>query len=531
LTELLPTGIAGLDEILNGGLVAGNSYVLKGFPGSGKTTLGIQYVHAGAVEHGEPGLILTFEERPERLFRDALSLGYDLQRLQREGLVQVVSSSPSAVRSMLLDSNSPLSTALEQRGVRRVMVDSLTAFRKVYRDEWELRDAVMQLISSLMARSVTPLLIREVHGAAASAVDLSFEDYLSDAVISLAYSTARERHRSRTIEVVKTRSHPHIGGRHSMRIGPRGVEVFPSCQARTSAPAAAPERPRKVPTGVAGLDAMLEGGLLAGSSTMLAGSSGTGKTTLGLQFLARGLSRGERGLFITLQEPPAMLLHEAQSVGLRLQPLQEQGLLGILHASPVGLDVDELLFRLREECRRQPPARIVLDSLSDVISVVQDEGYLRDVIDSATGLFFEIGATTLMSYEVPELFGNFSLSHQRLSGLIDNVIFLRYVEMESELKRAISVLKVRGSNHDKRIHELVVTAEGVQVATVFEGREGLMSGAPKRVASAGADLGMDEILDQMTSYQEARARFQSMKKGQQGKGPEPGSPPRLRPRP
>lgn len=514
--------------------MAGNSYLIKGYPGSGKTTLGLQFIHAGVVEHREPGLVLTFEERPERLFRDALAFGLDLARLQAEGQLQVVSSSPAAVRQMLLDSTSPLSVSLDRRGVRRIMVDSLTAFRKVYRDEWELRDAVLQLIGALQSREVTPLLIREIHSTAEPAgSELSFEDYLVDAVLQLGYAPSGQRRRARFIEVIKTRSHPHLGGKHSVRIGPMGLEVFPSCQPRAEESEAPPERGSKTATGVDGLDAMLDGGLGTGSSTMLAGSSGTGKTTLALQFLAKGLGRGERVLMLTLQEPPALLWHEAQSIGLRLRPFHASGQMALIYASPIGLDVDELLFRVRRSCLELRPSRVVLDSLSDVVSTIDEESYLRDYIYSLTSLFAELGATSLMTYEVAELFGQFTLTHHRISGLIDNVIFLRYVEMDSELKRAVSVLKVRGSNHDKRIHELTIGAEGVQVATVFEDREGLMSGAPKRIVRPAGDVDMGSILENLAGYQEARQRFQSMRKGQGAlgaAGPEPGHG-RPRPRP
>ncbi len=493
--------------------MAGNSYVVRGCPGSGKTTLGIQYVYNGALDLGQPGMILTFEERPEKLYRDAESLGIGLQRLQDEGLIAVVSSSPQAVRSMLLDGASPLVRSIDRLRVRRVFVDSLTAFRKVYRDEWDLRDAIAQLVNGLLSKEVTPLMVREVHEAPQGPGQVpSFEDYLVDAVLELGYLSLGHRRRTRYVEVIKTRSHPHIGGKHSLRIGGGGLEVFPSCQAEPGLGLSLEVEIRaRVRTGIPGLDSLLQGGLPKGSSTMLAGSSGTGKTMICLQFLAKALQGQGPTLYITLREPPSSLIREAESIGLPLAVFLDRGLLQILYRSPIGLDVDELLFSIRKSCSDLRPERVVLDSLSGIAGAAPDGAYLRDLIYALTSSFGEVEATSLLTYEVPELFGRFTLNKERFAGIIDNLIFLRYIEIESRIRRAISVIKTRGIDHDKAIHELVIDAQGGRVAETFEGREDLMSGAPKRVGGAGP-LGIDEIVDQLAQRQGAMNRLTSLKK-------------------
>jgi len=503
--ELLKTGIAGLDEILCGGLVPFNSYLVKGIPGSGKTTLGVEIILHG-INHGELGLIVTFEERPEKLFRDFANFGWDLQQLEREKRLKVISTSPSAAKEMLSNPDSLLSRFIAESNVKRLLVDSISSFARLEENLVRLREIVHQFISSLITKEITPLFIMEKTQFNPSMV--SFEEYLTDAVIELSHEQKGQRRRERSIEVIKTRGHRHLEGRHSLKIGSRGLEIYPSCQPSPGGytVSSASLQKDKLGSGVTGLDPLLGGGFPNGSATLIAGSSGTGKTSICIQFLAAGARIGQRGLLVLLQENPTDLFTDARSIGIDLPRLERDKLITIMFLSPINICVDEVLYSIRQLVINHGISRVVLDSLSDLINSISDDNYMKDFVFTLTDLFGCNGITSLMTYDTGNIFGSFDLAHNKIAGFMHNLIFLRYVEMEGDISRALSVLKMRSSQHDKGIHEIVTTAQGLSIQRRFEGREGLMTGTAKKSV-----IEMDEIINHVSRLDDAKKKFRTMK--------------------
>ncbi|MFC1849758.1 ATPase domain-containing protein [candidate division CSSED10-310 bacterium] len=501
--ELLKTGIAGLDEILCGGIVPHNSYLIKGIPGSGKTTLGVEVIIQG-IKTDQFGLIVTFEERPEKLYRDFANLGWDLRSYEQENRLKVISSSPMAAKEMLANPDSILSRYIADYKVERLLVDSISSFARLEENPVKLREIVHQFINSLITKEITPFFIMEAQQFRERKV--SFEEYLTDAVIFLSYEQRGDRRRERFIEILKTRGHRHIEGRHALKIGNKGLEIYPSCQPSPGGFSVSPLRHERINSGVSGLDVLVSGGFPKGSNMLIAGSSGTGKTSIGIQFLAAGAQRGERGILVLLQENPANLILEAKSIGIDFQRLESENCVQIIYLSPIHICPDELMFRLKSVVKKHLTARLVIDSISDLLHSIADEDYRKDFIFSLTEFLRNQGVTSLMTYDAEQMFGSFTLAHNKVPGLIDNLIFLRYVEMEGEITRALSVLKMRGCQHDKGIHEIVTTARGLAIKKRFEGREGLMTGTAKK-----SIIEMDEIIDHVSRLDDAKKRFKSKK--------------------
>ncbi|MFQ6096095.1 MAG: extracellular solute-binding protein [Armatimonadota bacterium] len=477
--KLVSTGIVGLDEILCGGLYAGSCTLIEGVPGAGKTTLGLHFIYHGAANEGEPGIIVTFEQFPEDIINDAAALGFDLRALEEQGRIRIRCTSPEVFPELVRGEDVGIEADVEELGAKRILVDSISHVCQVTDDPTERRRLVYSVKNAFARMGLTALLTDELETADPDRVP--FEEYLVDTVVRLNYEMGRDLRRRRFVEVIKSRGRPHIAGRHSLHISSRGIQAFPRHD-----PPDEPEPPVEAPmerisTGVVGLDEMLGGGLIRGFSALVAGSAGVGKTTLGLQFLCKGADQGQVGLLVSLEEGPLKAVALARGFGLPMERHLEDGRLQVLHRSPSGLDPYRLLWELKQVVHESRPRRVVVDGLTDLARALHEEGLERDIVHSLVDICNRAGATSILTTEVPELFGTSYITDEAISIIVDTIILMRYLELESEIQRAISVLKARGSDHDKGIRRYEVTGGGIIVRSRFEGAEGVMGGAPRRV--------------------------------------------------
>ena len=223
--ELIETGIAGLDEVLYGGVVPDNTLLVEGTPGAGKTTLGMQYICHGALHCGQPGIIITFEEEPDKLYRDALVFGWDLKELEKKNLLRIIPSSPEAVSEMLLKSESGFSRITSSIGATRIMVDSITHFRRITDDTQQLRVLLSKFLTGLGKITTSSVLIKEIESGQTEGANI--EEYITDTVLRLTYEQGGKHRRERFIEVIKSRGQRHLSGKHTLKFTPGGLAVFP----------------------------------------------------------------------------------------------------------------------------------------------------------------------------------------------------------------------------------------------------------------------------------------------------------------
>lgn len=461
---LIQTGIRGLDEILLGGITPGNVVLVEGTPGTGKTSLGLEFIYRGAMQWDEPGLIVSFEIEPRKLLRDAAGFGWDFQTLRDRGKVHIIYTSPLVLLQELQSHDSVLLQEIARNQARRVLIDGLTPLRlfgetlggRPYRDSLHL------LIESLQTREVTALLTRELPSCPGSGNDFGHEEFLCDTVLNLQHE-ADGRSAVRSLEIRKSRGQPFIAGRHTLRIeSGRGVRVYRRAQSRSAELLEQPTSTVRSSMGVTALDAMLGGGVYAGSVTLVVGISGTGKTVLGVQFLVEGARRGQRGLLVTLDEHPAQIVRNAEGLELGLQAQVDAGRLLIHYEIPYELELDvhfHEITRLIEEHRIE---RVLIDSIAAY--QVDRRADFHNFVYALTTYLKNRLVTTVYNFESPELLGVSQISLElKASTIVDNIVLLNYVEIGNRLRRAITVPKARGSAPVRDTREYVIRAGGIHL--------------------------------------------------------------------
>jgi circadian clock protein KaiC len=282
----------------------------------------------------------------------------------------------------------------------------------------------------------------------------------------------------RWLRVLKLRGTQYLMGKHSFRISTRGLEVFPRFESLAGLPRG-PRTGERLSVGVTGIDEMVGGGLPAGSATLVAGPSGSGKTVLGLQFVSEGIRRGERCLYLSFQQSEAQLVARGEAFGWPFGEAVASGLLQIRHLEPVEISLDAVGAELRRAAiDEHPMKRVVVDSLAELEPAARGTARFPDYLSALTGLFAAVGATTVLTSETTAFFGpSFELSHG-LAFVADNVILFRYAELESEVRRALAIVKVRDGDHIRDIVEVEIGPTGLTVQGKFAGLTGVLGGTP-----------------------------------------------------
>jgi circadian clock protein KaiC len=486
-----PTGIGGLDEITGGGLPEGRSTLVTGGTGSGKTLLGLQFLVAGAREYGEPGVLVTFEESAEKVSANVASLGFDLDGLQRDGLlvVHAFRVDPSEVVETGEFDLEPLflllGDTIERIGAKRVVLDTIELLFGAFRDQAIVRAELGRLFRWLEDRAVTAIVTGERGNAGLTRHGI--EEYVSDCVIVLDHRI-RDEISTRRLRVVKYRGSAHETNEYPFLISDRGFVVLPITSVALNY--GAPEE--RISTGVGRLDHMLAGGLFRGSTVLLSGAAGTGKTTLGAHLIDSACSRGERTLLVLFEESPDQVIRNMRSVGLDLRRWVEAGLLRMWAARPSAFGLETHLAILARLIEEFTPSAAVLDgivSLTHGSSGPEVTSMVARQIDLLKARGITAMATTLAREDERSMVG--------ISSLVDTWLLLRNVESNGERNRLLYVLKSRGSAHSNQVREFVLTDHGAELVDVYVGPAGVVTGSARVVQEAqerGAELQQSEDL-------------------------------------
>jgi circadian clock protein KaiC len=470
------TGSEALDRILGGGIPKRSIVVLAGEPGSGKTIVTLQMLFSAA-RAGKRCLYLTTLSEPAIKVMQYMQLFefFDPQLLERN---VVFADLGTAVRQGPDAALAEISRRVEKLHPDLVAIDSFRAIGELMGKSAEtMRPFVFDLAVHLATWGATALLVGEYGDEEYSTIS---EFAVADGIIRLG-STRHELTTVRQVEVLKLRGSAYTTGQHFFEINQTGAEFYP----RVSAPFELPTTPapslERITLGVPGLDELFGGGVLRASTTMVQGGSGTGKTLLGLKFLIEGCRRGEKGVLFTLEESPGQLRELASSLGWDLKAIEREGLLLLRYTSPVELSTDRFLHQVRGEVRALGARRAVLDSLSTLALGVPSERRFKEMVYAVNKHLRAAGVSTLMTVEVEQLLGAAQLSGQGVSFVADNLVQLRYVEMNGRLDRAISVLKARGTRHETELRAMVIDGGGIRVERDrFRQLKGVLTGLPSR---------------------------------------------------
>jgi circadian clock protein KaiC len=467
--DRLTTGIAGLDRVLSGGLPKGALVFIGGAPGTGKTLLCEQIAFHEAAA-GRASLIVTALSEPhEKLIRHAEEFRwFDWARIGQE--VEFLSLYQTVLDEGLRGAMDLIVRTTHERHASTLIFDGFRGLRDLAGDELAVRRFIFELGGKLGLLGATTLLVGEY---ARDEVERYPEFTIADSILCLSNDLVGVRH-ERRLEVVKLRGSGYLGGRHRFEITPDGT-VFPR-QATLVPDADYRLGADRLPIGVAGLDAMIGGGLREHSVSLLLGTPGTGKTILALQFLAQGARHGERGVFVTFHESPSHLRDQAESLGIAGPDLFENGAVQILYESPIELNADRVAARVREVIAQGGVRRLAIDSLTNLEAELEPNTQSDYLIGLTTYLRMQ-EVTTLMLKEIPELAGGpLTLAGMTVSVTVDNILLLRHVELDGQLERIVTVIKIRDSDFDARVHRYRIDAGGLVLGEPLAGVEGILIG-------------------------------------------------------
>jgi len=472
--DRLSTGSQAFDQILGGGLPVRSVNVIAGAPGAGKTIFALQTLFHQA-RLGKKGLYLTTLSEPSlKLVTYMQQFSFFDERLIAEKRV-VIADLGTALRRRDADRTlKEITGRVEREKPDIVVIDSFKALRDLLGDASQIRTFVYDLAVHVSTWGAVSLLVGE-YSAEEMAVLSEFA--IADGIIQLS-SRRQELGAIREVEIIKLRGADFVAGGHFFEMGPDGLEFFPRVRGPEGTIAETETLDERAPTGVAGLDEMLAGGLPRASATVVQGGTGTGKTLLGLKFLLEGARNGEPGIHFALEETPSQLRHIARALGWDLRPLEESGLLTLSYASPVELSTDRFLDRARREVTRTSARRAVLDSLTSMALGVPSERRFKELVYAISKHFRVAGVTLNMNMEVPDLLGSGQLSGHGVSFAADNVIQLKYVEVKGSLERGISILKARGVGHATDVRRLHIGRDRIEVEPAFAGLRGVLTGLP-----------------------------------------------------
>lgn len=473
-----PSGVAGLDPVLGGGLPTGRSTLVAGTSGSGKTVLGLQFVWEGATSFAEPGVLVSFEERPGDLFANVTAFGWDMAGLVDGGRLAVVDATPEEgfEESGPYDFGGLLARVeheIRRIGARRLLVDAVDAVFSQFGDAAMVRRELGRVIHRLRSLGVTALITAERLQEYGPVTRRDVEEFVFDNVLILR-NVVEGRHRRRTVEALKMRGFAHNKGEYAYVISSRhGMRVVP-LSAIESERAASYD---VLSLGDDRLDAMCGGGIYRDSLLLVSGPTGTGKSLLAAQFVTSGLAAGERVILFSFEENPAQVVRNARSVGIDLAGPAGRGQLEIISRFPERMGLEDLLVAVQEDVERFEPARVVIDSLT-ALEHSASPGALRDLVIGVSAFLKARSVASLVTTTPSELTGAGEISGAELSTLTDGIILLRYLEVGGEMRRVVLVLKMRGRGHDRAVHEYEITDGGLRFGGPIRIEGPALGGAP-----------------------------------------------------
>ncbi|HET9698014.1 MAG TPA: circadian clock protein KaiC [Terriglobales bacterium] len=461
--EKTPTGISGLDNITNGGLPRGRTTLVAGGAGSGKTLLGMEFLVQGAMQYGEPGVAMTFEETPEEITSNMASLGHDLNALIRRKKIaidyvhverrQIEETGEYDLEGLFIR----LDHAIKSINAKRVLLDTIEVLFAGLRNEAIVRSELRRLFRWLKDRGVTSIITAEA-GDGSTLTRHGLEEYVADCVIFLDHRV-NEQISTRRIRVVKYRGSTHGTNEYPFLLDHNGLAVLPITALGLNYKASS----ERVFTGVPGLDDMMGGlGFFRGSSVLVTGTAGTGKSSIASSFVDAACARGERALYFAFEESPDQILRNMRSLGIRLDKWIKQGLLKIIAVRPTTRGLENHLASICKDLDEFRPKVAAVDPITNLISIgtpTSVKAMLTRLVDILKGRQITALFTNLMV-------GDRAETNTEISSLMDTWIMVRDFEIEGSRRRLIYVLKSRGMEHSADVREFTISSRGVRVTPV-----------------------------------------------------------------
>ena len=473
-----PTGIAGFDEVTRGGVPAGRPTLVCGSAGCGKSLFGVEFLIRGAQQYGEPGVLMTFEETADDIRKNVASLGFDVEKLvaQKKLYIDYVK-----VERGEIDENGEydlegifvrLAHAIATVGAKRVVLDTIETLFSGFSNQAILRSELRRLFGWLKERNLTTVITGERGDGTLTRQGL--EEYVSDCVVLLDHRVTGQIS-TRRMRVVKYRGSTHGTNEYPFLIDEQGISVLPI----TASAMDYPVTNARVPSGIAELDEMLDGkGYFRGSTVMVTGTAGTGKSSLASHLVDAACRRGERCMYFSFEESPAQIVRNMRSVGISLQPHVDRQLLQFHSARPTMHGLEMHLVRMHKMIETFRPHVVVVDPISNL----QSAGSL----DDSTNMLIRL-VDFLRKKQVTAFFVSLSsagaksteMTDEGMSSLVDTWLLVRDIELGGERNRAMYVLKSRGMAHSNQVREFLMTSKGIKLVPAYLGASGVLTGSAR----------------------------------------------------
>jgi circadian clock protein KaiC len=472
-----PTGINGFDEITLGGLPAGRPTLICGEPGSGKTLFSIEFIVRGIVDYDEPGIIVAFEEKGEELAANVASLGFDLKKLVNQNklridYVDIKKDEVEETGDYGLDGLFiRIGHAIDSIGAKRIVLDTIENLFAGLDNKAVLRAELRRLFQWLKDRGVTAIITGEKGNGMLTREGL--EEYVSDCVILLDHRVSNQIS-TRRLRIIKYRGSLHGTNEYPFLIDEDGISVLPVTSLRLEAKVAR----ERVTTGISSLDAMLEGkGFYRGSSVLVSGTAGTGKTSMAASFANEVCNNKGRCIYFAFEESPDQVIRNMHSIGMNLEKHVSKGLLKFYASRPTMHGLEMHLVIIYKMIKQFKPDAIVLDPITNLITignVSEVKSILTRLIDflqsqQITVLFTALAMNTIVNEQTDE----------GVSSLVDSWILLRDIELNGERNRGLYIIKSRGMKHSNQVREFIITNDGLRLEDVYLGSEGILTGSAR----------------------------------------------------
>jgi circadian clock protein KaiC len=482
-----PTGIAGLDEITCGGLPAGRPSLICGAAGSGKTLFAMEFLVRGATQYGEPGVFVAFEEKTQELVVNTASLGFDLVKLQKQKLIKI--DHVYIERSEIEETGEydldglfiRLGHAIDTLGAKRMVLDTIENLFSGLGNEAILRAELRRLFTWLKNKGVTAVITGEKGDGSLTRHGL--EEYVSDCVILLDHRIDNKIS-TRMLRIIKYRGSVHGTNEYPFLIDDDGISVLPITSLLLRSDAST----QKISSGIPALDTMLGGkGYYRGSSILVSGTAGTGKTSIAAVFAHENCKRGERSIYFAFEESPQQVIRNMRSIGVDLRTDVDKGLLQMYASRPTLHGLEMHLVDIHKKINEFKPSLVVIDPITNLIavgSVSEVKSMLVRLIDflqskKITVLFTALSLNTVINEQTDE----------GVSSLVDAWLMVRDIESNGERNRGLYVMKSRGMNHSNQVREFVITSNGLNLIDVYLGPDGVLVGSAREAQQLSAIAG------------------------------------------
>lgn len=484
-----PTGVSGLDEITGGGIPKGRPTLICGEAGCGKTLLSLEFIARGATEYNEPGVFMAFEEKAEELAMNVASIGFDLIKLQKENKIKL--DYVHIDRSEIEDTGEydleglfiRLGYAIDSIGAKRVVLDTIENLFSGLTNQGILRAELRRLFQWLKQKGVTAIITGE-RGDGRSLTRQGLEEYVSDCVILLDHRVTNQIS-TRRLRVIKYRGSIHGTNEYPFMIDEDGISVLPV----TSLILEKDVSTQRISSGIPALDKMLGGkGFFRGSSILVSGTAGTGKTSIAACFANAACERKERCLFFAFEESPSQIIRNMKSINMDLKKHVDAGLLEFHSARPTLQGLEQHLVVIHKQIKRFKPQAVVLDPITNLVtigSVSEVKAMLIRLIDflmeeRITVMFTALTLNTVITEQTDE----------GVSSLVDAWLLVRDIEFNGERNRGMYIMKSRGMKHSNQVREFVITDKGIDLVEVYLGPEGVLTGSAREAQKLHEQTGL-----------------------------------------